>query len=483
MTDREKIAHVLRRLGLGAGKSEVDRYLPLGVEGTIDKLTQYENVPEGFPVQPYEFTVYDAGLMVDPAKFASWWALRMVMTQRPLQERLTLFWHDHFAVSAAKVFEGPSMLNYLNTLRDHAGGNFRKLTHAVSKQSAMIYYLDTQTSTPEHPNENFARELMELFTMGSGYTEKDVQEGARSFTGWALFYAAFGDDRPGDKLREDYARKKRSLFEFCEVPALYDTGSKTFLGKTGPFHGDDIIDIVLDRPETCRFVTSKLAQFFLGKPPSSKLAESLAKEFAKTYEIMPIVRQVIASDEFWDAPHSIPKSPVDFTVAIFRQLNLKPVLDAFYPATRDPWTPLRPELRGIGDGALYLMSQQGMLLLYPPDVSGWNWGKGWINSNAMAVRMNMGNILFRGDDPNRPIAAMIAGRLATEFRVASNEDIVSAFLSMFDGEHVPDSAKLALGEIAKKHDAIKNLSDKEKNSLFVAELARTLYAVPEFQLC
>ena len=183
MNERDKIAHLLRRFGLGAGKYEVEEYGKLGLEGAVDRLINYDKVDEQFPVSPMEMMGYgtEGLIMFDPPKFASWWAMRMMLTRRPLQEKLTLFWHDHFAVSAEKVADGMNMLLYQQTLRQHASGNFRTLLKEVSKTPAMIFYLDTHHSTAEHPNENFAREVMELFTLGIGhYTEKDIKEAARA---------------------------------------------------------------------------------------------------------------------------------------------------------------------------------------------------------------------------------------------------------------------------------------------------------------
>ena len=185
MTKEERIAHLLRRFGFGASFAEMEFYSPLGEDGTIERLIEYEKVPEGFDVSPARFAQENqqgVELLRMPA-VVGWWTLRMLSTQRPLQEKLTLFWHDHFAVSASKVNQPLMMLDYLNTLRAGASGKFRSLLLSVSRDPAMIRWLDNETNVKGKPNENFAREIMELFTLGIGnYTEADVQEAARAFT-------------------------------------------------------------------------------------------------------------------------------------------------------------------------------------------------------------------------------------------------------------------------------------------------------------
>ena len=238
MNEREKISHLLRRFGLGAGKYEVDQYAPLGVEGTIDRLINYEKVDEKFTVNPYEMTGYgeEGLLMLDPPRFAAWWSLRLLLTQRPLQERLTLFWHNHFAVSGDKVFYGPSILEYQQVLRRNASGNFRTLLHEVAKTPAMVFYLDTQMSVKGKPNENFAREVMELFTLGAGhYTEKDIQEAARAFTGWGIHYVDFGGQTPFEQIIDRCAREEKMALNFCDVLGRCTMRSRRALSSSCAF--------------------------------------------------------------------------------------------------------------------------------------------------------------------------------------------------------------------------------------------------------
>lgn len=488
MNERDKIAHLLRRFGLGAGKYELDEYSKLGLEGAVDRIINYDKVDEQFPVSPMEMMGYgtDGLIMFDPPKFASWWAMRMMMTRRPLQEKLTLFWHDHFAVSAEKVADGMNMLLYQQTLRKHASGNFRTMLKEVSKTPAMIFYLDTHHSTAEHPNENFAREVMELFTLGIGnYTEKDIKEAARAFTGWSLHYSDIGGNMAYDKVSEDAARHGRSPLSFCTVPALHDDGPKTVLGKTANFDGDQLLDHLCDQPQTAKYITNKLAQWFIEGPISPAIQERLAKTFSESYlEIKPVLREIVSSNEFWDEKQvrHRPKSPVDYYVPMFRQLALHSLLIQLRGEVKDVFQPMRPELRGTGEGLLFLMSREGFLLTYPPNVAGWDWGASWITSANMTNRIQFPVVIYRGDDTNRPIAQYLAGKLIADFQVNSPEKIVDAILEIFDGQIPADKRNLLIKTCAES-GGVGALKDKETASNLIVNVLKLMVATPEFQTC
>lgn len=487
MNEREKIAHLLRRFGLGAGKTEVDAYLPLGVDGAIERLIDYDKVDEGFPVDPWEVTGYGEGLIqYDPAKFGAWWALRMFLTKRPLQERMTLFWHNHFAVSATKVADGPNMLAYMETLRKHATGNFRDLLHATSKTAAMIFYLDTHQSVKGHPNENFAREVMELFTLGQGhYTEKDIQEAARAFTGWSIHYMGIGGETDYAKLAEQLARQGRSPLSFCIVPDLHDETPKTIFGKTANYDGDGVLDLLLEQPRTSEFIASKVAAWFVDGALDPAFVASLAKTFRESnYEIKPLLRAIAKSDAFWSAKNVAvrPKSPIDYYVATFRQLGVAPIILALRGEVKDKFKPMRAEVKGVGDGLYFLMNREGLLLLYPPSVAGWEWGKAWMTTSNMASRMTLPETLMRGEDKNRPISQIIANRLKTEYKVANEEAMVSALLEIFDGV-IPNDKRDLLVEACVASGGVKALEDKEQASIMLSKVMALLAATPEFQVC
>lgn len=488
MNEREKVAHLLRRFGLGAGKYEVDEYAKLGLEGAINRLIDYDKVDEQFPVDPWEMTGYgtEGLIMFDPFKFAGWWGLRMLMTRRPLQEKLTLFWHDHFAVSAEKVADGPNMLIYQQTLRKHASGNFRTLLKEISKTPAMIFYLDTHQSTAEHPNENFAREVMELFTLGIGnYSEKDIQEAARAFTGWSLHYIDIGGNRPYDKVADEEARKGRSPLSFSIVPSIHDNGTKTILGKSGNFDGDQVLDILCEHPACAKYITQKLANWFIEGPISDALHQRLVTAFTKSnFEIKPVLREIVASDEFWadSQVRRRPKSPPDYYVTMFRQLALQNVLLQLRGEVKDVFKPMRPEVHGMADGLVYLMSREGFLLTYPPSVAGWDWGSAWITTSNMTNRIQLPVMIFHGDDANRPIAAYLAAKMTTEFHADTPEKIVDALLDIFDG-HVPPEKTKMLVKACADAGGVGSLKDKETASIMLMSVMKLLAAAPEYQAC
>ena len=244
------LAHLLRRAGFGARPDEWAAYAKLGVAGTTDRLLHPEAVPDHLAE-----VMQDIGAdyidFTDMGSVSKWWMYRMLHTQRPLEEKMTLFWHGHFATANYKVDNPRWMWQQNQTFRTHALGNFRQMLLAVTRDPAMLVWLDGVDNRKGHPNENYGRELQELFTMGvgSGYTEKDVQEAARAFTGW-------GVDRDANS----------AVFS----PDRHDDGVKTYLGETGNFTGDDVIDIIVRQPATARFLSHQAVQVLRPRRPLAR---------------------------------------------------------------------------------------------------------------------------------------------------------------------------------------------------------------------
>lgn len=294
------------------------------------------------------------------------WIGRMASDEQPaLLERMTLFWHGHFACECKTGFLAHQ---YMTTLRRHALGNFRELTLAVARDPAMIRYLDNQQNRKASPNENFARELLELFTIGRGnYTETDVKEAARAFTGWSS--------------------NREGAFTFRE--RQHDFGEKTFLERTGDWNGDDIIDVILAQPETARFVVRKLYRYFVHPTVDEQRVETLAQDFRRDYEIAPLLRRLLLSDWFY-APENVGnkiKSPVDLLVGLMRQLQLTPEGN---------------------QGTALVLRTLGQILFRPPNVAGWAGGRAWIDNATLQTRLNLamgiGQLLHPEEaDPNRNI--------------------------------------------------------------------------------
>lgn len=488
MTERQKIAHAYRRFGFGATLAELDAGEKRGLAATLDLLLDYEKVDEQFPISPWTAcfeTPNPDQVYLEAPRFMGWWALRMVLSQRPLQEKLTLFWHDHFAISAAKVELGPMMLRYIATLRTHANGSFPVLLEAVSKEPAMLRWLDGDTSVKGAPNENFAREVMELFTLGIGkYSEMDVHEAARAFTGWAWVPRIQFDKPLPPQVRALVARGEE-MTVFAVMPELQDTGPKTILGQTRAFTGEETLAMLAARPETAHHITDKLWAFFAGVPAPAGVIESLARKFTDSGgNIRGVVRAIADTPAFWSDAclrHAV-KSPADYTIALFRQLEVAPLLLGLFDRKSEPTKPLRDELRGVGGGAGGAMFQQGMLLLYPPDVAGWKWGADWINSNTMLERIKLAALVFGSADDPKPTSSFLAQRLLARGRGGSPENLVDGILAQFDAE-VPTATREALIAECARQGGPGALADPKSASQMLGSVLRLLFAAPEFHFC
>ena len=312
----------------------------------------------------------------------AWWLREMMASPTPLRERMTLFWHNHFATSQQKVNRSQAMWKQQQVLRTHALGSFRGLLHDVAKDPATLIYLDGANSRKEAPNENFAREVMELFTLGEAthggnYSESDIREAARAFTGWSV-------------EREDLSFKFR--------PAFHDDGSKTVLGHTGRFDGDAVLDILLDQPAAARFVVGKLWREFVSPSPDEVQVERIAKRFkASDYSIASALNDLLLTDAFWLEANrgSLVKSPVDLVVGTVRQFSFS-------------YTDAQP--------FALKSAQLGQNLLVPPNVKGWPGQNDWINATTLLERKRFTEQLFRtvelkGEARTPPLEMKPSGRM------------------------------------------------------------------------
>ncbi|HQR03400.1 MAG: DUF1800 domain-containing protein [Proteobacteria bacterium] len=374
----EGAKHLLNRTAFGATPAEIHQYAKLDRTEAVDHLLQEADaapppsVPEGLAdyLPPSRLRAAEGDdkkqlirqIISQGLDLKSWWLNQMLIADTPgaqFRERMTLFWHNHFTSSLEKVKEPALLLRQNQLLRQEALGNFGRLLHAVGKDPAMVVYLDSATNRRGQPNENFAREVMELFTLGEGnYTEADIHEAARAYTGWSI------DPETGDyKWR----------------PFAHDGGSKTVLGQTGNFNGDDILDILLSRPETARFVMTKLWRSFVSPEPDAKQIEKLARTFRDSrYDIRAAMRALLLSPAFW-APENhavLIKSPVDLVVGSLRTLSFH---------VPDPYP------------FIFSLRQQGEDIFSPPNVKGWPGGDAWINTNSLLARKQFLDRLLRDD--------------------------------------------------------------------------------------
>lgn len=344
---RMRMGHLLRRAGFGANEEEMARFLAMGEEATVEYLIEYEAADDS----ALEKRLSGLGLDLEKLRDLQRWSLlRMIYTQRPLQEKMVLFWHGLLTSAFKKVGKGPYMLNQDQLFRRQALGEYDVLLKAISRDSAMLIWLDSRVNNKKAPNENFARELMELFSMGIGpYTEADVRESARAFTGWGL-------------------KKKDFIFRENQ----HDYGTKTFLGRTGEYSGDDIVDIIMEHPATAQFVCRKLFTFFVHDDPEAATLTSLARTFNDTrYSVKAVMRQILTSPDFYSskAYRAKIKSPAEFVAGTVRVLGIE--------------TDGRP-LNALTD-------RMGQILFSPFDVSGWPGGAAWINSSTLLQRLNFAN--------------------------------------------------------------------------------------------
>jgi len=467
-TEREKAAHLLRRFALGASEAELDYYVKDGLSGAIDKLLNYENVDEGFNVDVEKFANNKNG-QLRPQAVGAWWTLRMIATQRPLQEKMTLFWHDHFATSGEKVQGGPLMYTQNEILRKNATGSFRDLLMETSKDPAMLFWLDNQYNVKGHPNENFAREVMELFTLGIGnYTEHDIQEGARAFTGWSIARRNGRDVDPNKGVKNGNA-------SFIERPALHDSGDKTYLGINGNLTGEDVLNHLCDMPRTAEYITWKIWNWFVYPDPEPEVISRVAAKFrADNLSIKTLLRTIMTSPEFYSnkAERGIYKCPVDFTVVSLRQLG---VAQAMAEALNDAPDNL---LRGIApiQSAYLSMKNMGMQLLFPPDVSGWDGGQSWITSATMMERITWGSRLFGQAKTGPQLRYPSYGLFQAD---ASPQGIAKKLVSIFDAP-IPSFKMPMLVEAAQKASGGR-LTPQNANAT-AAAVTKLIFAAPEFQL-
>lgn len=435
MTDRERIAHLYRRFGLGASPAEVESGLQIGVEGTIGRLIEIPPKFE-FPIEPYEFVWYaDADPDLAGEYFRRWWLLRMLVTPDPLAARMEVFWHSHFAVSNQKVEFGPMMLDYLLAIQANSLGSFRSLLGAVVKTPAMLEYLDMGRSMRGHPNENLGRELMELYTLGEGnYTETDVKEAARALTGWGYLNTFF--DLPGtNAIRTlDALRDQRPFAAFAWLPALHDDGEKTILGTKARHTGEDLLDLLAARPETARHLARKLWAHFAYPDPEDGVVDAIAKAFTDSNgNIRKTVAAIARHDAFWSekAVRRRIKSPVEYTVPMLRALNLGGALMAFRAKPATSGRPLNPVIQNSLFTALESIDAQGQSLLRPPNPSGWKDGSDWAHSATMTARMTM-QIPFVTPFPGQNATLLTALAFVKEAKPRTGPEVLARIALLFD---------------------------------------------------
>ncbi|MFM2198387.1 MAG: hypothetical protein RLZZ505_1819 [Verrucomicrobiota bacterium] len=490
--------HLLSRAGFGGSPDEIGRFHAMGREKAVDFLLNPGEPVDAIPKPEWadlkaamadmaemmqerrEMMAETRGLSPEEAEkkrremqkdmqresrkqgleAQHWWFNRMLKTKAPLREKMTLFWHDHFATSIQKVKQPVLLMKQNGLFRDHAFGNFRDLTQKIVRDPAMMLYLDTQRSDKSNPNENFAREVMELFTLGEGnYSEEDVKQAARAFTGYRL-----------NRLNGDVIQSAKA----------WDEGEKTIFGQTGAYNGKDVVNLIFKKDACAKFMAVKLWEFFAYEKPVDSAMEDLAATFRKSdYELKPVLREIFLSREFYGekAMATMIKSPVQYLVQLLKELEMESA-------------PLGFPIMG--------QTQLGQVLFMPPNVAGWDWGKAWINTNTLLTRYNLAGSLTKGSvrdmagkgDKGKKLNRISGKRkntgggsgpdfaaIAPESGRNETDELVDDLMARFFCVPVPGKARDSFIAYADSKKGV-SFTDKE-----LGELCHLMLSTPYYQLC
>ncbi|MCH7744937.1 MAG: DUF1800 domain-containing protein [Chloroflexi bacterium] len=454
------MAHLMRRAGFGASRDELETRLSTGYEATVDELL---NPIEAEAVDIYELLRYHH-MQWKPGTLGglgqSSWVWRMINTKAPLEEKMCLFWHHIFATGVSKVDHYDEIIDMIDMFREKGLGKFRDLLIEVAKSPAMLYWLDNNENHAEAVNENWGRELLELFTLGVGnYTETDVREASRAFTGWTMT----------PKLPRFHMGRWDWYFEYR--PDDHDNGEKTFLGHTGNLNGEDIIDIILEQPATARFIARHLYSFFVADevqvpawevtpPKDADAVNTLADVLMTTdYDIRATLLVLFNSDFFKAARFSKIKSPAEVVVSTLRLMG-----DAELPS---------PKLFEWSNQIMYM----GQDLLNPPSVEGWHTGVEWINSGSLMKRTNF--LAEMVSEAHHPGIRSIIDYVKSE--ATTPDALVDRCLDILGPIEVADSTRAELlAHAASEGDLVLDDKDSPESARRIAEMLQLIMSTKEY---
>ncbi|HIM49492.1 MAG: hypothetical protein CL755_14440 [Chloroflexi bacterium] len=459
--DLAQMAHLMRRAGFGATHEELDQYVAKGYDATVEELINPpDNMPAGdmIGLLRYMPNCLLPGGVPQPGQYN--WMYNMITTKRPLEEKVALFWHQVFATGNSKVDNCDQMLEQLVMFRKYGMGNYREMLVELSKNPAMLYWLDNNENHRDAVNENWGRELLELFSLGvSNYTEVDVREASRAFTGWTI----------APKLPRQPFGRFPWAFEYLGED--HDDGEKTFLGHTGNLNGEDIIDIIVKEPATARFICRHLYSFFVAdevQVPAWTIQdardedalEMMINAFEESgYEIKAVLRTMFNSDFFKNARYSKIKSPAEVVASTLKMVG----------SYQRP----EPTIPDIGPEATYM----GQSLLDPPSVEGWYTGQEWINSGSLLARINF--VADRVANTSLPGIQTIIDRIKGD-GVSTPEELVEASLEHMGFLEVGEETMSQLLDHAKGEGAM-NWSDEAASGTRVGEMLALVGATTEYQ--
>ena len=461
--DISLMAHLMRRAGFGAARDELERRVEVGYEATVEDLLHPERHE---PVDIYEFLRYyhfqwKPGTLNGIGQTG--WVWRMLNTRAPLQEKMCLFWHQIFATGVSKVDHYDEIVDMIDLFRDKGLGKYRELLLGVARNPAMLFWLDNHENHAAAVNENWGRELLELFTMGVGnYTEEDVYECSRAFTGWTMT----------PKLPRFHMGRWDWHFEY--KPNDHDGGEKTFLGHVGEFDGEDVIDIVLRQPATARFIARHLYSFFVADeaqvpawqstpPRDPEAVETIAAALTESdFDIRHALRVLFNSDFFKEARFAKVKNPTEVVVGTVRMVG-----GAELPG---------PEIFDYANHITYM----GQELLNPPSVEGWHYGLEWINSGSLMKRANF--VADMVGEPDKPGVRALIDRVREG--ETSPEAVVDSCLDILGPvEATPKTRAELVAHAAREGDLCWD-GDKDaeaESARRVSEILQLIAATREYQ--
>ena len=466
------IAHLMRRAGFGANREQIGMHANAGYQSTVEALL-YPGEEDRMDDHLIRRFHPELSGMMGPNAPGQNWLYRMATTSAPLREKMALFWHGIFATGYAKVIHGKALSDQTRMFRTFGMGSFKDLLIQLSKDPAMIIWLDNQDNHNGAINENFGRELLELFTMGVGnYTERDIKECARAFTGWTIANREYMELRSQRDSDWPYGR---IAWHFKYHPEDHDDGEKEFLGQRGRFNGEDIIHIICQQEATARFISRHLYSFFVSDeppvpewrytPPTNPEAidELTRVYFDSNYDISAMLRALFNSSYFQsqDSWYSKVKSPVELVAGVLRltgEFNRprREIIDRYFQA-----------------------SYMGQFLNNPPSVEGWHQGTDWLDTGTLVERVNFASQQI--GDPTKPgIHAMIERIASTPNNVASPENLISVCLEEMGVISVEeDTMKVLIDFVSQGHDQPINASNDGSQKISAA--LQMVASTKEFQ--
>jgi len=458
------MAHLLRRAGFGASREELEAYAARPYEEVVEELIHPERMPDLDDDVLARYYPHLGANTDNPPSWNGRWIWRMVNSKRPLEEKMALFWHHVFATGWTKSEHTPTMVRHIDMLRRNGLANFRTLLLDLSRDPAMIYWLDNNENHARSINENYGREILELFSMGIGnYTETDIKECARAFTGWTFEHAI---------PLYPYGHYDSKFVYRAED---HDDGEKTFLGHTGRLNGEDIVDIIAQQEATARFISRHLYNFFVAdeqQVPAWSVTDPVDPAAIKTLmtafkdsdaDMRSVMRVLFNSDFFKGARFTRVKAPIELVAGVIKlagtHRGVEPGLTAF-------------------DGATRVM---GQTLMDPPTVEGWHTGKEWIDGGTLTERINFA--VTQLSDMKKPGPSAIMRRLEELDRPLESAEVVDTILDLVGPLEVQPETRAALVDFADQVGEINFGSDenRQKSEERVGRLLRLTVASREYQ--